>query len=343
MKAILSARLFIMYAVLDLHTIPPHPSPISFYHTLPDPFFSQAVFCSFSQFKFSPLLVTTPSLAYVKYRWPRNVTRTYFLMTFSISPCWRAAMSKASSSKSQKMKTKKKDRIRCNASVVSSSLSVAPTLTVRKIARCITESEWMAIVKQEEGEIIVMDIMQELMSIVMDRCYKVYIEMQLFPYMVNWVKEAVLQVVECRFIVHDGEKDIAEDVTWQEDSEPVPCAIDSWASGAVPIQNTDNDSAINLVVGEISVDTVDKEIKQTALEENSGNLGPPGAEKKTGEVVAKMQGTKSSVRLSRAMTKTSRMRKISPNVSIHEGLELRGGATVLVPHKPLRQASLHPI
>uniref|UniRef100_UPI00358F2580 uncharacterized protein C2orf81 homolog isoform X2 n=1 Tax=Myxine glutinosa TaxID=7769 RepID=UPI00358F2580 len=200
-------------------------------------------------------------------------------------------MSKGNSSKSQK----KKDRS-CNASVVSSNVSVdvAPTVYKIKIAGCITESEWVAMLEQEEGEDIVMDIMDELMSRTMDRCYKVYIERQLFPYMANWVKEAVLQVVECRFIVHDGEKDIAEDPTWQEDSEPIPCAIDSWATGAVPIQNSDSDPIINLVVEEIPVDTVVEGIKKKALEEKACTLGPPGAEKKTASLKTRCQDPSAS-------------------------------------------------
>lgn len=46
----------------------------------------------------------------------------------------------------------------------------------------------------------------------------------------------MLQITEWCFLARDeGESAVAEDPTWGEDEEPLPCPIDAWAQGCVPV------------------------------------------------------------------------------------------------------------
>lgn len=60
--------------------------------------------------------------------------------------------------------------------------------------------------------------------------------LQTVAFTVGQAQDALLQIVQWRFLARDeGETDPEGDGTWQEDEEPEPCAIDSWAQGAVPV------------------------------------------------------------------------------------------------------------
>lgn len=57
--------------------------------------------------------------------------------------------------------------------------------------------------------------------------------------MIAQAREAMLQIVEWRFLVRDaGESDVAADPAWQEDEEPSASVPDSWAQGSVPVLQT---------------------------------------------------------------------------------------------------------
>lgn len=46
----------------------------------------------------------------------------------------------------------------------------------------------------------------------------------------------MLQVAAWRFLARDeGDAELRGDGAWQEDEEPAPCAIDTWAQGSVPV------------------------------------------------------------------------------------------------------------
>lgn len=60
--------------------------------------------------------------------------------------------------------------------------------------------------------------------------------LQTVAFTVGQARDALLQIVQWRFLARDeGETDPEEDGTWQEDEEPEPCAMDSWAQGSVPV------------------------------------------------------------------------------------------------------------
>ncbi|XP_010629866.1 uncharacterized protein C2orf81 homolog isoform X2 [Fukomys damarensis] len=56
------------------------------------------------------------------------------------------------------------------------------------------------------------------------------------PFTVSQSKEAMLQIVEWRFLARDeGDAAVAEDPSWGEDEEPLACVTDTWAQGSVPV------------------------------------------------------------------------------------------------------------
>ncbi|KAG8518734.1 putative protein C2orf81, partial [Galemys pyrenaicus] len=100
----------------------------------------------------------------------------------------------------------------------------------------LNEAEWMALAAVEEGEDVVVDILDELLTRVMDSAFKVYLTRQCIPFTINQAREAMLQIIEWRFLGRDeGEFAVAEDPTWAEDEEPSACTTDAWAQGSVPV------------------------------------------------------------------------------------------------------------
>ncbi|KAG7477193.1 hypothetical protein MATL_G00091870 [Megalops atlanticus] len=96
-------------------------------------------------------------------------------------------------------------------------------------------SDWAAIVEQEEGEEVVAEILDELVHRVMEKCYQLYLQKQLIPFTVSRARDALVHVVEWQFLVRD-EGDWPDSAPlWEQDSEPLPCGIDSWAQGCVPV------------------------------------------------------------------------------------------------------------
>uniref|UniRef100_A0A8C5VM57 Chromosome 2 open reading frame 81 n=1 Tax=Microcebus murinus TaxID=30608 RepID=A0A8C5VM57_MICMU len=103
----------------------------------------------------------------------------------------------------------------------------------------LNEAEWMALAALEEGEEVVGDILADMLARVLDSAFKVYLTQQCIPFTISQAREAMLQITEWRFLVQDkGESAVAEDPTWGEDEEPLPCTIDSWAQGSVPVLHT---------------------------------------------------------------------------------------------------------
>ncbi|XP_076126682.1 uncharacterized protein C2orf81 homolog [Alosa pseudoharengus] len=97
----------------------------------------------------------------------------------------------------------------------------------------LTQSFWMTMIAQEEGEEVVRDILDDFMTHVMEKCKEVYLKQQLIPFTVSRARDTLLEILEWRFLVQDaGEQ---SDSTWREDSEPPPLLTDSWAQGCVSV------------------------------------------------------------------------------------------------------------
>ncbi|XP_074893839.1 uncharacterized protein C2orf81 homolog [Buteo buteo] len=114
-----------------------------------------------------------------------------------------------------------------------------PTITTARadvVPRRLPEAEWLSLLEAERGDRDAGDILAELLGRVMDECTKADVARQTVAFTVGQAQDALLQIVQWRFLARDeGETDPEGDGTWQEDEEPEPCAIDSWAQGAVPV------------------------------------------------------------------------------------------------------------
>lgn len=100
----------------------------------------------------------------------------------------------------------------------------------------LSEAQWLALVAAEEGDGDVGDVLAELLGRVMEECFRVYLARQRVPFTVSQARDAVLQVAAWRFLARDeGDAELRGDGAWQEDEEPAPCAIDTWAQGSVPV------------------------------------------------------------------------------------------------------------
>ncbi|XP_042322888.1 uncharacterized protein C2orf81 homolog isoform X2 [Sceloporus undulatus] len=111
-----------------------------------------------------------------------------------------------------------------------------PVPQIEIIPGRLTEGDWLSMLSFEEAEDSVGEILAGMLDQVMDECYKVYLTRQCIPYVINQAREAMLQIIEWRFLVRDeGEMEVPTDPAWQEDEEPMPCITDSWAEGSVPV------------------------------------------------------------------------------------------------------------
>uniref|UniRef100_A0A8C3KH06 Uncharacterized protein n=1 Tax=Calidris pygmaea TaxID=425635 RepID=A0A8C3KH06_9CHAR len=133
-------------------------------------------------------------------------------------------------------------RERAAASKSRGEKSRPSTITVARadiVPGRLPEEEWLSLLRAEQRDEDIGDILAELLGRVMDECCKAYVAQQCVPFTVDQARDALLQIAQWRFLARDeGEMDTDGDDTWQEDEEPKPCTADSWAQGSVPVQDT---------------------------------------------------------------------------------------------------------
>ncbi|TSN86105.1 hypothetical protein Baya_10000 [Bagarius yarrelli] len=128
---------------------------------------------------------------------------------------------------------------------------------------CLVKSECLTMIAHEEGEEIVAEILDELMTRVMKKCDEVYLKKQIIPFSVAWAKNAMLQLVNWHYLMRDEGDDIETISILQEDKTPAPLIPDSWAEGCVPVikipspsQLQDGEGTTKLTLDECKPDSV---------------------------------------------------------------------------------------
>uniref|UniRef100_A0A8C2YMA1 Chromosome 2 open reading frame 81 n=1 Tax=Chinchilla lanigera TaxID=34839 RepID=A0A8C2YMA1_CHILA len=137
---------------------------------------------------------------------------------------------------SSRQERQARDRGAARSKVEKARPPTVPVPQVDIVPGRLSEAEWIALMALEEGEDVVGDILADLLARVMDSAFQVYLTQQCVPFTVGQAREAMLQIVEWRFLARDeGEFAVAEDPTWGEDEEPLACVTDTWAQGSVPV------------------------------------------------------------------------------------------------------------
>uniref|UniRef100_H2Z760 Uncharacterized protein n=1 Tax=Ciona savignyi TaxID=51511 RepID=H2Z760_CIOSA len=89
---------------------------------------------------------------------------------------------------------------------------------------------------EEDDTNFVGTIVEDIVEQTLAECHKRYTWNQVLPFTVFQAKDALLQIVQWRFLNRDlGEANVSKDPGWTEDSEPEAAVIDSWAQGSVPV------------------------------------------------------------------------------------------------------------
>ncbi|CAN2391569.1 Chromosome 2 open reading frame 81 [Pristimantis euphronides] len=114
------------------------------------------------------------------------------------------------------------------------TLAPLPQAIVDIIAGRFTEDDWLSMVVAEDGDDVVGDIVETLTDHVMEECLKIHLQNQVIPYTVSQARDALRQVVQWMFVPRDEGVDEPDNGRNQQE-EPHPSPLDSWAQGCVPI------------------------------------------------------------------------------------------------------------
>jgi len=118
----------------------------------------------------------------------------------------------------------------------SAQVASATVHTNDLIPNRINLTDWTNLMQEEDDINFIGELVYEIIDKVLNKCYEEYINKQLMPYTLSQTKQTLLKMIQWHFLLHDtGEMDLYQNPQWQEESEPEPSVIDSWAQGSVPV------------------------------------------------------------------------------------------------------------
>lgn len=113
--------------------------------------------------------------------------------------------------------------------------SQTPVVSHEIVPGKFNDQDWNRMLEKDGSEEFVEDIVDDLITTTLDKCYELYIERQLVPFTVTQAKDAILSIIEWQFLGRDeGEESPESDTGWIQDEEPDPAETDCWAQGSVP-------------------------------------------------------------------------------------------------------------
>ncbi|KAG7318344.1 hypothetical protein KOW79_018099 [Hemibagrus wyckioides] len=161
----------------------------------------------------------------------------------------------------------------------------------------LAKSELLTMIAQEEGEEIVADILDELMTHVLEKCYEVYLKKQIIPFTVAWAKNTMFQLAKWQHLMRDEGDDADTTSILHEDTAPAPSVPDSWAEGCVPVIRISNH------LQGVKIDAQEAEVKkpQKIQEVQSINQtdAPPRKPRRNGRSIKVITASHAKIELER--------------------------------------------
>lgn len=137
------------------------------------------------------------------------------------------------------------------------------------------DHDWTLMLDRDGADEFVEEIVDDLISQSLDRCFQLYLERQLLPFTVTQAKDYILSIVEWQFLSRDeGESNPESDPGWIQDEEPDPAETDCWAQGSVPRMFVPSPEPVIEEEPKLEEQDIEEEeeVKQEAQEEEEAEL-----------------------------------------------------------------------
>lgn len=66
-----------------------------------------------------------------------------------------------------------------------------------------TKEEWIAIIEQEEGELFILNIIEDIIHESEEILFKKHIDIQILPFTVNYAHQTIMDLINCHFFTRD--------------------------------------------------------------------------------------------------------------------------------------------